>query len=208
MKIIIVDDDPIVATSLKTIVESTDEVEVIAIGKNGDEATQLFEKHRGQLDIVLLDIQMPVKTGLQAAREILSLDSNAKVLFLTTFVDNEYIIEALNIGAFGYILKQDFDKILTALKAVSQGQNVFGTDIVQKLPQLMNGKTKVNYSNYDISKKEIEVIELVTQGLNNKEISEKLYLSEGTVRNYISGILEKLDLRDRTQLAIFALKQG
>lgn len=204
MRILIVDDDNLVSLSLKTILEASGEIEVLEIGKNGKEAISLFEKYIP--DVLLMDIRMDTMSGLEAAKEILSKHPNGKILFLTTFSDDEYIIQALSLGAKGYILKQDFDSILPALKAVYSGQNVYGSHIVEKLPSLMQNPTpKFNYDKYGISQKEMELIVLVSKGLNNKEISEQLYLSEGTIRNYLSSILEKLQLRDRTQLAIFYL---
>jgi len=201
MKITITDDDAIVVSSLKTILEMSGEVTVLGIGNNGEEAVKLFAKY--QPEIMLIDIQMPVMTGLEAAEKIIAKNPDVKVLFLTTFADDEYIYKALSIGAKGYILKQDFDNILPALKAVYSGQNVFGADIVSRLTNLAINGEKLNYEDFDITEKEQEVILLVAEGLNNKEISAKLHLSEGTVRNYLSNILVKLDLRDRTQLAIW-----
>ena len=201
MKITITDDDAIVVSSLKTILEMSGEVTVLGTGNNGEEAVKQFTQH--QPEIMLIDIQMPIMTGLEAAEKIIAKNPDAKVLFLTTFADDEYIYKALSIGAKGYILKQDFDNILPALKAVYSGQNVFGTDIVARLTDLTVNGEELDYEEFDITEKEQEVILLVAEGLNNKEISAKLHLSEGTVRNYLSNILVKLDLRDRTQLAIW-----
>lgn len=201
MKIIIVDDDKLVALSLKTILEASKEVEVLAMGQNGAEAMELFDVYMPE--ILLMDIRMDTMTGIEAANHIIAKHPTAKILFLTTFSDNDYIIQALNIGAKGYILKQDFDSILPALKAVFSGQNVFGNEIVSKIPDLMNNTKAKDYSSLGITDKEYEIIENVAKGLSNKEIAEELFLSEGTVRNYLSIILEKLNLRDRTQLAIF-----
>lgn len=204
MNIIIVDDDAIVSSSLKTILQSGSGITVLGIGKNGHDAIDLYFEYKP--DIALLDIQMPSLSGLEAANEILSRDGQAKILFLTTFSDDDYIIKALRIGAKGYILKQDFESIAPALKAVMSGQSVFGKDIVSKLPALMQDNRLFHYRELGISEKEEEIIILVAQGLNNKEIAEKLYLSIGTVRNYLSTILDKLELRDRTQLAVFHYK--
>lgn len=203
MKVVVVDDDQLVAISLKTILESDPQVTVAATGNDGKDAVALYEREHP--DVLLLDIQMKEMSGLEAAEQILEKDPAAKILFLTTFSDDEYIIKALNLGAKGYILKQDFEGLLPALLAVEQGQSVFGGEVVNKLPVLMQTKNSFDYSGYDIGEKEQEIIALVGAGKSNREIAEELFLSEGTVRNYISQILEKLSLRDRTQLAVFYL---
>lgn len=203
MKVVVVDDDQLVVISLKTILESDPQVTVAATGNDGKDAVALYEREHP--DVLLLDIQMKEMSGLEAAEQILETDPTAKILFLTTFSDDEYIIKALNLGAKGYILKQDFEGLLPALLAVEQGQSVFGGEVVNKLPVLMQTKNSFDYSGYDIGEKEQEIIALVGTGKSNREIAEELFLSEGTVRNYISQILEKLSLRDRTQLAVFYL---
>lgn len=204
MKIVVIDDDKLVAISLKTILEADSSIEVAAIGYDGGEAISLYEAIKP--DILLMDIRMQNVSGLDAAEAILQKYPDAKILFLTTFSDDEYIVKALHIGAKGYILKQDFEGIAPALKAVYGGQSVFGGEIVGKLPVLMQTKEAFDYGHYDIHEKEQSIIELVAEGLSNREIADKLFLSEGTVRNYISTILEKLGLRDRTQLAVFYYK--
>ncbi|MBO5377373.1 MAG: response regulator transcription factor [Ruminiclostridium sp.] len=201
MNILIVDDDKLVALSLKTILESTDRINVIAMGADGSDAITLFEEHKP--DVLLMDIRMDKMTGLEAGEIILKKHPDAKILYLTTFSDDEYIVRALNMGAKGYILKQDFEGIAPALEAVMNGQSVFGEKIIEKLPVLINNKSRFDFSEHDINEKEQEIITLVAEGLSNKEIASELFLSEGTVRNYLSEILEKLELRDRTQLAIF-----
>lgn len=206
MRVLIVDDDRLVAVSLKTILEADTEIEVAATGNSGQEAIDLYMEC--QPDILLMDIRMEGMTGLEAAERILKEDKAAKILFLTTFSDDEYIVSALGMGAKGYLLKQDFEGIVPALKAVNGGQSVFGGEIIGKIPVLMYNKGEVNYDRYDISEKEQIIIELVAEGLSNREIAGKLFLSEGTVRNYISTILEKLNLRDRTQLAVFYYKNS
>lgn len=203
MKVVIVDDDQLVALSLKTILEANEEISVVGTGNDGTEAVSLYEKEKP--DILLMDIQMKPMSGLEAAEQILEKDREAKILFLTTFSDDEYIIKALDLGAKGYILKQDFEGLVPALQAVERGQSVFGGEIVSRIPVLMQSKAEFNYASYDIGEKEQEIISLVGKGKSNREISEELFLSEGTVRNYISTILEKLSLRDRTQLAVFYL---
>ena len=204
MKIVVVDDDRLVCQSLKTIIEAEDQIEVVGLGHNGEEAIALYRQLKP--DVLLMDIRMDVMTGLEAAGTILDGDKEAKILFLTTFLDDEYIIKALKLGAKGYIIKQNFESIVPSLRAVQTGQSVFGQDIVTKIPGLLNSGEQNDQNSFDLSDKEREIIDLVAQGLSNREMANSLYLSEGTVRNRISVILEKLALRDRTQLAIFFYK--
>ncbi|MDE6024139.1 MAG: response regulator transcription factor [Lachnospiraceae bacterium] len=203
MRVLLVDDDALVTISLKTILESTNKINVIATGNSGEEAVSLYEEYRP--DVLLMDIRMGTVSGLEAGEKILEKHDDAKILYLTTFVDDEYIVRAINIGAKGYILKQDFEGIVPALEAVMKGQSVFGANIVGKIPELIGKRNGFDYESYGISDKEYEIIAELSTGESNKEIAEKLFLSEGTVRNYISVILEKLGLRDRTQLAVFYL---
>lgn len=202
MNIVIVDDDRLIALSLKTIIEAGSDIKIVAIGYSGEEAIHLYEEHKP--DILLMDIRMGGITGLEAAEIIFKKEPYARILFLTTFEDDEYIITALKLGAKGYILKQHFEGIIPTLRAVYEGQSVFGDEIALRLPRILKGsKEKKNILDLELLEKELEIITLVSQGLSNKEIASKLFLSEGTVRNYISSILDKLSLRDRTQLAIF-----
>ena len=201
MNIIIVDDDRLVALSLKTILEANNDIQVSAIGKNGEEAITLY--HTYKPDVLLMDIRMETMTGLEAAEQILHQQPDANILFLTTFLDDEYIVRALHLGAKGYILKQNFESLVPALNAVANGQSVFGSEIITRLPDFLNSTSHFDYTSKGITEKEQEIIELVAEGLSNREIAGQLYLSEGTVRNYLSSILEKLTLRDRTLLAVF-----
>lgn len=204
MKIVIVDDDVFVLGALKTILEADGEVAVVGMGVDGHEAVELYENRKP--DVLLMDIRMGEMSGLEAAKQILEKDSEAKILLLTTFSDDEYIVKALKYGVKGYLLKQDYNSILPALRAVHSGQSVFGTEVSARLPELLQEKKNFDWSEYDISEKELQVISLVAEGLSNREIAEELFLGEGTVRNYISHILEKLGLRDRTQLAVYYFK--
>lgn len=201
MKIIIIDDDRLVGISLKTILESTGKVEILAVGSSGEEAIELYNTNKPE--VMLMDIRMGGISGLEAGEKILKSDKNAKILYLTTFSDDEYIIKAINIGAKGYILKQDYESIEPALEAVVRGQTVFGEKIIDRIPALLNAGKGFDYEKCGLTEKEAELLELIAQGKNNKEISAEIFLSEGTVRNYISELLEKLNLRDRTQLAIY-----
>lgn len=201
MRIVLIDDDQLVCMSLKMILEADSDITVVAVGNDGTEALPLYKEHKP--DVLLMDIRMKGMNGTDALAELVKEYPDAKVLFLTTFVDDEYIVKALELGAKGYIVKQNYENIVPALKAVHSGQNVYGTEVMEKIPELMKNGDSFDYSTYDISDKEYEIITLVADGLSNKEIASHLYLSEGTVRNYLSSILEKLELRDRTQLAVF-----
>lgn len=201
--LIIVDDDNLVCQALNLIVNASDNINVIATGNNAHDAVNLYRTHKP--DVILMDIRMGDFTGLDAADEILKNDKDAKILFLTTFADEEYIARALRLGAKGYLLKQNFDSIVPSIIAVMNGQRVFGDEIISKLPDIYSTSIP-NFSNYGLTERETEVVTKIAEGLSNKEISDILFLSEGTIRNYISVILEKLNLRDRTQIAIFYYK--
>lgn len=198
MKIIIVDDDFLVVNSLKTIVNASG-IEVLAVGHDGIEAVKLYKEHKP--DLILMDIRMENMNGIEATQEILVNDPEAKILLITTFQDDEYISQALSLGCKGYILKQNIQGIIPAINAVYSGNHVFDSKIVSNFQKY----TKKNTST-DLTDREFDILLLVAEGLNNKEIADKLFLSEGTVRNYISNMLEKLSLRDRTQLAIYYYK--
>ena len=204
MKVLVVDDDRVVGISLKTILEAEPDISVPALGRDGSEAIALYKEHHP--DILLMDIRMEGMNGLDAATAILASDPAAKILFLTTFSDDEYIVRALRLGAKGYLLKQDFESIVPALHAVYGGQNVFGSEVVKKIPDILSTPKEPDTSDLPLNEKEVEIMKLVAEGLNNKEIAQTLFLSEGTVRNYLSSTLEKLELRDRTQLAIYYYK--
>lgn len=200
MRVIIVDDDGLVVDALKTIAEANG-IEVAGTGSDGHDAIRLARSLKP--DVILLDIRMQPLNGLEATRSILAEDPQARILLITTFQDEEYIAEALSLGCRGYILKSNIGGILPAIRAVDSGQMVFDSKVVQQIQQPVRKR-----SFPQLSSREQEILQLVAEGMNNKEISEQLFLSEGTVRNYISSMLEKLELRDRTQLAIHYYREG
>lgn len=207
IRIVIIDDDKFVCMSLQTILQTDPELCVEATGTSGREALELCAALRP--DILLMDIRMPQMDGLEAGREILSRFPDTRILFLTTFSDDEYIIRALRMGAKGYLIKQNVEAVAPALKAVFLGQNVFGEEIAAKLPALMTQPAPAPAPDaFPLTPREFEILSLVAEGRSNREIAAALYLSEGTVRNYLSAMLEKLCLRDRTQLAIFYYTRG
>ena len=217
MNIIIVDDDPFVCMSLQTILSVQDDIQVLATGASGDDAIRLYRDCAP--DILLMDIQMQPVSGLAAGEAILRESPDARILFLTTFSDSEYITQALRIGARGYLIKQDIEGIAPALRAVMSGQSVFGGQVMSKLQSLTpesrdeglpleSRDEGLPLEAAGLSERELQVLRLVADGRSNREIAGALYLSEGTVRNYISTMLDKLQLRDRTQLAVYYYKNG
>lgn len=264
IRTIIVDDDPFVRMSLETILKAQDDIEVCALGGSGDEAVALFERECP--DVLLMDIQMPGSGGLDAAERILAAHPDARIVFLTTFSDDEYIMRALRLGAKGYLIKQEVATIAPSLRTVMTGQNVLGTEVVDRMDALVRARVSEHEecgtagecgaagkrdgciaagervapsaagervapnatserraqctcapdnfgaasetscedaSAYTpLTERECAIVELAAQGLDNREIAEKLYLSEGTVRNHMSTILQKWGCKNRTQLVV------
>ena len=216
MKIVIVDDDAFVTTSLVTILSAEEDVEIVGVGNSGAEAIELYCAF--EPDILLMDIQMGEMSGLEAAEQILAESPKARIVFLTTFADDEYIVAALRMGANGYLIKQEVATIAPALRTIMSGQSVMGNEVLRHVDELMkerplqkqeserNNEGSLTGELATLSKRELEIVELVAKGLDNKDISNTLYISEGTVRNHISVILAKLALKNRTQLAILYYK--
>lgn len=204
MKVLIADDDALIRESLKILLDMEDDIEVIETVSNGQEAFDICHKERP--DIILMDIRMPVMDGVLGTKLIKNSFKDVKIVILTTFKDDEYIREAIKNGAEGYILKnQSSDSIIDSLRTVHKGNTVFQKDVANTLTSMLE-KEKRRKLDVDLTQRERDVIKLISEGLSNREISGKLYLSEGTVRNYVTTLLEKLELRDRTQLAIYYLK--
>jgi len=208
IKIIIIDDEKLIREGLKIILSTYNDIEVLGLGENGEEALKLCRENK--VDVVLMDIRMPKCDGILGTRIVKEEFKDTKVLILTTFNDTEYIHEALKYGASGYLLKDSsYDLIYEGIKASMKGNVVVHPEVANKIilsgPQEeMNNDQAAD--EFGLSEKEVNIIKEVANGLSNKEIGEKLYLTEGTIKNNITTILSKLSLRDRTQLAIFAFK--
>lgn len=201
--ILIADDHPFVSEGLKLIIHSYDEFEVVKTVANGKEAIDYCTQH--PIDIALLDIQMPEVNGIEATGEIAK-RTKTKPVILTTFDYDEYIIDAIKNGAKGYLLKHsDPNQIRDVLIGVYNGHNMFQEAIWEKVKTHLEEKQSPRIDQSRFSSRELEVMELIASGLSNKEIAKHLYLSEGTVANYITSILNKTGLEHRTQIAIYYL---
>ncbi|KKI87280.1 LuxR family transcriptional regulator [Shouchella clausii] len=175
--------------------------------ENGQEAVDLAGRH--VIDLVLMDVRMPVMTGIEATKRLIERDPNVKIVMLTTFIDERYAIEALKAGAKGYILKDaDMESLFATIEKALLGELVLDGQVAAKvMPKLLQHSAPQEKEQIPpLAEREKEIIRLVGQGRNNAEIAAELYLSVGTVKNYISQLFIKLGVRDRTQLAIFAVK--
>lgn len=215
IRLVIADDQRLMREGLAMIFEFEEDFHVLGSAANGEEAVQLVQQHRP--DVVLMDIRMPVMDGIEGTRRILSIAPDTKILMLTTFNDKELILSALESGAKGYLLKDmPSETIIQAIHTVYRGGVVMQPDVTRNmLSELRKQQQQIRIAAKEDEKKlsslsvrEREVLELLGNGYNNKEIATRLYISEGTVKNHISAIIRKLDLRDRTQAALFALKMA
>ncbi len=211
MKVIIADDQNILKEGLKMILGKEEDIEICGLASNGEEAYHLCKWNKP--DIVLMDIKMPKVNGVEATKRIKESFPNIKIIVLTTFNDDEYIYDALKFGASGYLLKDATpEKIAEAVRTVYNGgaliQPDVATKVIDRFSQMaIGGNEQVMDERVELlTDREKDVCRLLGEGKNNKEIAYELFLSEGTVKNHITNILNKLELRDRTQLAIFSVK--
>lgn len=204
--VMLVEDQEIVRQGLRMILEQDEQIRVSCEASNGFEAMEKMSAHR--VDIVFMDIRMPDMNGIEATRKIKEQWPDVPVLILTTFNDDEYALEALNEGASGFLLKtSDGKKLIEAVYSVMKGGLVLHDEVTAKvMPRLLKQSKKTSAAaSIELTERERAIIQKVGQGKTNKEIAAELYLSIGTIKNHISVILQKTDLRDRTQLAIYAV---
>lgn len=210
IKVLIVDDQAMLRQSLKFIIEQDSAIEVVATAGNGEDAFKLCSELNP--DVVLMDIMMPVCDGIEGTRIIKSTYPNIKVIILTTFNNDENIKNALQNGAAGYLLKDaDPEDLILAIKSVAKGMSIIHHDVfdnvVKKVSHIEPQKSaEVNGPNIHFTDRELDVIRLIVDGKSNKEIGAVLFITEGTVKNIITGTLDKAGVKDRTQLAVYAIK--
>lgn len=209
IRVILVDDNIEFIETLKYTLEKSGEIEVVALATDGMKGYEACRQYKP--DIVLIDLSMPVYNGIKGTEFIKNYDSNIKVVVLTTFNDDEDIFSALSEGADGYILKEvETSEIIKAIKSAISGLGVIHNDILKKVSKMMSPIKVVEKTelpeDFDLTTKEVEVVKYIVHGLSNKEIAKTMNYSEGSVKNMITIILSKTALKDRTQLAVFALK--
>ncbi|QSZ27900.1 response regulator transcription factor [Aceticella autotrophica] len=200
INILIADDHALIRQGLKKLIEMEKDMKVVAEVSNGEEAYKIARELMP--DIILMDINMPRSNGIKAAKMLKEENSNTKIIFLTIYDDREYLIEAFKIGVEGYVLKDaDSDELIKAIRIVKNGG-------IYIQPSLLNVIKNVEKNDFkkDLTKREFEILSLIAKGYTNKDIAENLYLSEKTVKNHVYNIFKKLDVKDRTQAAIYLIK--
>lgn len=204
-RILLVEDQTIVRQGLKIILEQDEKLKVTHEAANGKEAVEIVNQHK--LDLILMDVRMPLMNGIEATRIIRKNYPNIKILILTTFNDEEYAYQALKEGANAFLLKTtEPDKLIEAVHSAMRGGLTLNDEVAAKvMPRLLQAKEKMAVE-VELTERELAITRLVGEGKTNKEIANELYLSVGTVKNHLTNILQKIELRDRTQLAIYAIK--
>ena len=205
IRLVIADDDALIRDSLKIILSYDKEIEVLEVFENGKDLVDFLLEN--EADIALVDIRMPLVNGVKATLEI-SKNTKTKVIILTTFDEDEYIRDGIKNGAKGYLLKNTRpEKIIETIKLVNKGIAVIQEEVLNKLSNNIISKNNYKKTDKDLfTERELEVMLAISEGLSNKEVSKKLFISEGTVKNYITSILQKTNLTHRTQIAIYYIK--
>jgi DNA-binding NarL/FixJ family response regulator len=212
IRLLLVDDQRLMRDGLRIILELESDFKVVGEAEDGAQALESYQQLTP--DVVLMDIRMPIMDGVEATRRLRVIDPNARVIILTTFDDSEYVFEGLRAGALGYLLKDvSGEELAEAIRAVAAGGSMIEPSVARKVvaefARLAPAAPEAAQELIEpLSEREVEILSLVSKGLTNKEIAAKLYLAEGTVKNYVTSILQKIDARDRTQAAIRARELG
>lgn len=207
LKVLLVDDHEVVRLGIKSLLSHYPQFEVVAEAGTADEAIQKAADFKP--DVIVMDIRLPGKSGIDATREIMATQPDTKVVMLTTFADDELLFDAISAGASGYVLKQiDSQELISALERIGRGESLLDPAVTQQVFKRMRETTRKAESEAfaALSEQELKVLALVAQGKRNKEIADQVFLSEKTVRNYVSSILSKLALSTRAEAAAYAVK--
>lgn len=207
IKVLLVDDHSLVRQGLKQIIELEDDIIVIGQASNGEEAIEKLSTLKPH--VVLLDINMPKMNGIQTLRRIKDMDNTIKTIMLTFHEDKEYLFETINLGANGYVLKDaESSSLIKAIRDVHKGGSYIHPNITTEIVKGFSNKGKGKEGIDELTRREFEVLTLIAEGQNNKEIAGTLFISEKTVKNHVSSIFKKIEVNDRTQAAIFAYKNN
>ncbi len=207
IRVLVADDHAIVREGLRGLIQSEPNLELVGEASNGQAAVRLA--HDLQPDIILMDLMMPVTNGIEATSEIKSQNPQARILVLTSFSDDDQVFQALKAGAQGYLLKDSAPiELLRAIRRVYRGETILHPQIALKLIQEIRQPPDLPPLEEPLTTREIEVLKLIATGATNQEIADQLVITERTVRNHVSNILDKLHLANRTQAALYALREG
>jgi len=210
IRVLLCDDQAIVTEGLRVILRQAGDIEVVGVAENGLDALEQVAQQ--QPDVVLMDLRMPVMNGIQATARIRQAHPTVRVLVLTTYDDDEWVFDAIRAGADGYLLKDaPREQLIAAIRGTALGGTHVDPKVAGKLFQFVAHPTAAAPAStlaVDLNPREREILELIAEGLSNAEIADRLFLSKGTVQNYVSAIFAKLDVTDRTQAAILALRYG
>lgn len=209
IRVLIADDHALMRQGLKQILELEEDIEVVGLAVNGEDT--ILQAQQLKPDVILLDINMPNMNGIQALRRLKDMGTDSKIVMLTIHEDKEYLFETINIGASGYVLKDaESSSLVKAIKNVHNGESYIHPSLTSSLVREFNksGKVEENSKREKLTRREYEVLTLIAEGRNNKEIAEHLFISEKTVKNHVSSIFKKIDVNDRTQAAIYAYKHN
>jgi NarL family two-component system response regulator LiaR len=207
IRVLIADDHAVVREGLRGLISSEPGMQVVGEAKDGVET--VLKAHALQPDVILIDLVMPRKDGIQAITEIKKNDPGARILVLTSFAEDDKVFPAIKHGALGYLLKDSSpQELLQAIRDVHHGESSLHPTIARKLIRELTQPSNLPPAEEPLTEREVDVLRLVAQGLSNDEIGEKLFISERTVRTHVSNILGKLHLANRTQAALYALREG
>jgi NarL family two-component system response regulator LiaR len=205
--LLVVDDQTVVREGLAAILTNYSDIEVIGQAADGIQAVEIIKKEKP--DVLLLDMMMPNQDGLTTIPKVREVSPNTRILVVTAYAENDLVYQAIKAGALGYILKDATrDQLLQAVRDVDQGRASLQPSIAVKLIQEINHPTELTYTADPLTRRELETIRLIARGLSNQEIAEKLVVNERTIAKYVSSILDKLQLANRTQAALYALREG
>ena len=210
IRVLLVDDQRLMRDGLRTLLELEPDLAVVGEASNGQEAVQIYGELQPQ--VVLMDIRMPVMNGVEATERLCQDWPDAKIIILTTFDDDEYVFDGIRAGAKGYLLKDvSGEELATAVRAVAGGSALLGSSVAQRVLAQFAGLAPAKLAAAlpePLSDRELEILQLIAEGFSNPEIAARLFLAEGTVKNYVSNILQKTETRDRTQAVLKAQSLG